>query len=74
MQDKIPSKTLAENNLKLIQTTEDEHLVEETPYRSRTATNMRRIIPHNSAQSQLNLRPHNSPHDGTKLTSDVAYF
>ena len=35
---------------------------------------MRRIIPHNSAQSQLNLRPHNSPQNWTKLTRDAAYF
>ena len=35
---------------------------------------MRRISPHNSAQSQLNLRPHNSPFNWTKLTSVAAYF
>ena len=40
----------------------------------RAATIMRRIIPHNSAKSQLNLSPHNSSHNWTKLTSDAAYF
>ena len=41
---------------------------------TRAATIMRRIIPHNSAESQLNLSPHNSPHNWTKLTRDAAYF
>ena len=35
---------------------------------------MQRIIAHNSAQSQLNLHPHNSPHNWTKLTCKAAYF
>ena len=41
---------------------------------TRAATIMRRIIPHNSAQSLLNLHPHNSPHNWTKFTRDAAYF
>ena len=50
------------------------NVVQERLLKVRAATIMRRIVPHNSAQSQLNLHPHNSPHNWTKLTRDAAYF